>query len=354
MGGMTTETRSKSRRLWLILGVAISAVFLWLALKGLDLGTVWEYIQGADYIWLVPGVAVYFVAVWVRTWRWHYQLRLIKPVPVRRLFPTVVISYMGNNVYPFRAGEVLRAYVLWRDENINIPASLATIVIERIFDGLTMLIFVFVGLPFALSQLVDAQQSAWLLRISALATGVFFGALVVFLYLAVRPALARRVYGWAIDRFLPLAAREPVRSAADRFMEGLVALRSPRDMLMILLTSVLIWLTETLKYWFVMHAFPFEASFFVLMLMTAVVNLATTVPSAPGYAGTFDAPGIATLVAFGVPQAIATGYTLVLHAALWLPITLLGAYYFVRKELSWSDFSRAQKVVSEMQEEEAT
>ncbi len=84
-----------------------------------------------------------------------------------------------------------------------------------------------------------------------------------------------------------------------------------------------------------MQAFDFQVSFFALMLMNGIVNLATTIPSAPGYIGTFDAPGIAVLSAFGVDQGVAAGYTLVLHAALWLPITLLGAYYMIREGISW-------------------
>src|SRR5690606_28759781 len=91
------------------------------------------------------------------------------------------------------------------------------------------------------------------------------------------------------------------------------------------------------KYWFVMHAFPFEVSFFALMLMNGIVNLATTIPSAPGYVGTFDAPGIAVLTAYGVQKAVAAGYTLVLHVALWVPITLLGAYYLAREGIRWGD-----------------
>ena len=106
---------------------------------------------------------------------------------------------------------------------------------------------------------------------------------------------------------------------------------------MIFATSVVIWLLETTKYWLVMHAFPFHVSFFALMLMNGIVNLATTLPSAPGYVGTFDAPGIALLTAYGVPGAIAAGYTLVLHVALWVPITLLGAYYFTREGLKWGE-----------------
>jgi uncharacterized protein (TIRG00374 family) len=115
---------------------------------------------------------------------------------------------------------------------------------------------------------------------------------------------------------------------------------------MTLVSSVFIWLTETTKYWFVMHAFDFHVSFFVLMVMTAVVNLATTLPSSPGYVGTFDTPGIKTLTAYGVQETLAASYTLVLHAALWLPITLLGFYYLYRQGLGWQDFSRAREVAA--------
>ena len=99
-------------------------------------------------------------------------------------------------------------------------------------------------------------------------------------------------------------------------MLGLRSLSEPTDLIMIFLTSVLIWLLETVKYWFVMHAFDFSVSFLVLMLMNGLVNLATTLPSAPGYIGTFDTPGINTLATFGVDRAVATSYTFTLHAAL--------------------------------------
>jgi hypothetical protein len=84
-----------------------------------------------------------------------------------------------------------------------------------------------------------------------------------------------------------------------------------------------------------MFAFPFEVSFFALMLMNGIVNLTTTLPSAPGYVGTFDWFGIAVLMAYGVDRTIATSYTLVLHVALWLPITILGAIYYFRQPLRW-------------------
>jgi glycosyltransferase 2 family protein len=323
----------KQWQFWL--GVVVSAFCVWLALRGLKLEEVLADLRAAHYAWLIPGVAVFFVGVGVRTWRWHYLLKPLKGVPVRRLFPVVVIGYMGNNIYPARAGELLRAYVLRRNEGVSVSASLATVIAERIFDGLVMLLFVFVALPTA-PFLTDTLRATVIIG-----SLVFFGALIVFLFLAARPALAARVYNPLIDRLLPARFREKMRGFIDRFITGLAALRDLRHIVMVFFTSILIWLLETVKYWFVMHAFNFEVSFFTLMLMNGVVNLATTLPAAPGYIGTFDASGIEVLSAFSINRAVATAYTLVLHAALWLPITLLGFYYMARESLRWSDFAKA-------------
>ncbi|MBN1565096.1 MAG: flippase-like domain-containing protein, partial [Anaerolineae bacterium] len=320
----------------LMVGIAVSGLFLYIGLRGLDLADVWHDMRTINLGWVIVGATVYFLAVWGRTWRWHYLLRSLKPVSLRNLFPVVVIGYMGNNVYPFRAGEVIRAYVLKRNEDVSISASLATIIVERIFDGLVMLIFVFVALPFA-----DFKED-WLRDIVFFSTLLFWGAFLIFLVMALRPEHMRRLYTTIFDRALPEVFAEKAKGFADHFMLGLENLRRPRDLVMILVSSIFIWLTETTKYWFVMHAFDFEVSFFVLMLMTAVVNLATTLPSSPGYVGTFDTPGIKTLTAYGVQETVAASYTLVLHAALWLPITLLGFYYLYREGVSWQDFKRAR------------
>jgi uncharacterized protein (TIRG00374 family) len=322
----------RSWKFWL--GFVVSIFFLALALRGLDLAGFWTTVRHANYWWLIPGVAVYFVAVWARTWRWHYMLRHIRYVSLVRLFPIVVIGYMGNNVYPARAGELLRSYVLKRKEGVPVSASLATVVLERLFDGLVMLLFVFVTLPFA--PLPAAY--ATLVTIFSI---IFFVALVVFLALAVRPARMSRVYASLVDVLVPIRLRPRVHGLFERFIVGLQSLRSPRELALILLCSTLIWLTETTKYWFVMQAFPFRVDFTVLMLMTAVVNLYTTLPSTPGYIGTFDLPGISILTAYNVPHDVAAGYTLVLHVALWLPITLLGAVFMLLEHIGWGDFGRA-------------
>jgi hypothetical protein len=329
------------------LGVLISAFFLWLALRSLKLADVWSAMKTANYGWLLPGIAVYFVAVWARAWRWHYLLRPLKSISTPSIFPVVAIGYMGNNIYPARAGEVLRAYMLRRKEGVPVSASLATIVVERIFDGVVMLMFVFVNLH-GLARLTHASGFAGSIQsVALIGTAAFFAALVVFLLAAMFPHQSLGLYHRFAAPLLPERFRSKITGMLVSFWTGLESLRSPRSIFMVFLTSVVIWLLETGKYWFVMHAFDFSGyggGFFGLMLMNGIVNLATTLPAAPGYVGTFDAPGIAVLTAYGVAPPIAAGYTLTLHAALWLPITLLGAYYMAREGLSWG------KVQAEYQE----
>jgi len=289
----------KNWRFWL--GVAISLFFLGWVLKDLlpELDQFWVALRTANYWWILPGIFVYFLGVWARAWRWHYLLRKIKAVPTRTMFPIVAIGYMGNNIYPARAGELLRAVVLKRREGVAISASLATIIVERIFDGVVMLAFVFINIP-ELTRLTGGSGIVGTFSIRQVAiwgSVLFFGALLVFLI----------------------------------------------DVWMVFLTSVVIWLFETGKYWFVMHAFSFQVSFFALMLMNGIVNLATTLPSAPGYIGTFDKPGIAVLVAYGVNMAVATSYTIVLHIALWVPITALGAYYLWREGIRWEEAAQERE-----------
>lgn len=316
-------------------GVAISLVFLYFALRGLQFGDVWSTLQKANYWWLIPGVLIYLVGVIARAWRWHYLLRPVKSIPTTTLFPITAIGYMGNNIYPARAGEVLRAVVLKKFEGVAISASLATIVVERVFDGVVMLGFVFLNLPELARLTVSSGFIGNIQTLALWGAGVFLGVLALFILTAMFPERAIWFVKWLSRYVIPGRFRDQVIDLAESFLGGLAALRSPRDVLMIFLTSIVIWLLETGKYWFVMQAFPFEVNFFTLMLMNGIVNLATTIPSAPGYVGTFDAPGIAVLQAYGVDKAIAAGYTLVLHLALWVPITVLGAYYMARAGIKW-------------------
>jgi len=334
-------------RRWLFwLGLIISVVFLYLAFREINYGELWTTLKTTQWWWLLPGLGVYFIGVFVRTWRWQYLLKPLKKISLPTLFPIINIGYMGNNVFPLRMGEVLRSVVLKRREDVSISGSLATIVVERIFDAVVVVGFVLLNLG-QLTQLPGANNFAQLGGIATWDVGIFLAGLAVFILIAMFPKPAMNILHGIIQRILPERWHESVISIADHFLEGLMSLRSPKDALMIFLTSVLIWVLETGLYWCVDRALGLGLNFGQLMLLNGVVNLVLLVPAAPGGLGTFDAVGRAVLEAFTISPEPALGYTLVLRIALWVPITVIGAIYFVREGLKWTTDINAMQAQAE-------
>jgi len=317
-------------------GLLISAFFLFIALRGLQPGNILEVIRNARIIWLIPGIGVYFLALWFRTWRWCFLLKPFGHISLSTLFSTMSIGYMGNNIYPARAGEVLRSILVKRKYQIPISSSLATIMIERVFDAVVIVGFVSINLS-KLGGIFPADEKNGGLHSWALwGTILFLLAFFILLTIARFPSQTEILLLRIINFITPLRWRQKISGIINRFIQGLSSLHSLQDLLLILILSVLIWLVETGVYWFIMQAFPFEISFIHLIFLNGIVNLATTLPSAPGYLGTFDASGIALLSFFNVNQSVAVGYILLLHVALWLPVTLLGGFYFMREGLNWT------------------
>lgn len=329
------------QRISLILGFLSSLFFLWLGFRGLAFGEIWDALTDINPIWVLISFPVYFLAIYVLTWRWWYLFRPIKNVHPNRLYPVVLIGYMANNLLPFRLGEILRAYVLKKRENVNIAPTLSTIFIERVFDGMTMLAFIFTALFF-----IDFDEPA-LQTVIYLTTPLFFGALVMFFVLAANPETATRVYTWLINKFAPGALRPKLLEIVGELMSGLSALRSGRALFLTVLTSFLSWTLESSTYFIVMQAFDFEVNFFVLLLVVGFGNLSTILPSTAGYVGTFHAVAILTLTTFGVDRLQAGSYAIVMHATLWLPMTISGFIYLVKFGFGWRDIKAAQDVADE-------
>lgn len=316
-----------SQRWRVIVGLLISVFFLaWARSLVGNFGSMVESLGQANYLFLVPALVAYFVGVWLRAVRWHFLLRPVKPILSRRLFPVVVIGYMANDVLPARLGELVRAYVLGEQEGVPKTTTIGTIVVERLFDGLAMLIFVgVVGLTVPL----DAEI-AGIFRIAAI---LFIGVLIVLF--AVGSSRSRAVdLIQRLDRSLPRSLQGKVAHLADRFLQGLDCLRSGRLSAIILALSLGAWLCEATMYFVVAMGFGFNLGFPAYMLTAAVANLGAMVPAAPGYVGTFDVGALASLLLFGASPGRAGGYVLVLHLALLVPVTLLGFYYLWRANLS--------------------
>jgi glycosyltransferase 2 family protein len=323
----------KQKRFWL--GLIVSLGLLVFVFYQTDPSKILVSLQQAQYIYLLPALALYFVGVGVRAVRWHFLLRSIKPIPSRTLFPPVVIGYMANDILPARMGEIVRAYVLGQQENVSKAATLVTIVVERVFDGLTMLTFLVAG-SFVLN-LADAELNARLRLVGAL----FIAAIVALALFAGMPHRVERTADFFIQRIPSESLRARATSLTRSLLDGLGALRSPADSFAVYALSILAWLFETGMYLLVALGFNIVLPFPVFLVACAFANLVTIAPSTPGYVGVFDAPVIYVLTNFGVEPNLATSYTLILHAALILPVTLLGFFYVWRAGLSLTQMTRA-------------
>ena len=128
-----------------LLGIVISAGFLFFAFRGQDIGRVRDAIQSFNLWYIIPALCLYFTGIFVRSFRWSVLLRPVTKTNARELLPVTVVGFMANNVLPLRTGEVVRAYVLSKRYNVKKTSALATIAVERLFDGLTMLGFMLVA-----------------------------------------------------------------------------------------------------------------------------------------------------------------------------------------------------------------
>ena len=324
----------KIKRWQVYLGVLISAVFLFLAFRKVDFGLVWDYLKNAKWAWVILGLALYFVGVLARTWRWKVLLNPLKALSVRKLFPVVCVGYMGNNIYPARAGEFLRAFILKQKDDISFSGSLATIVVERLFDGITILALVLFNLGRLVRLISDPVMSRNIQIATWVVSAVFGVLLLVFLLMAVFPKKARAVANWLTQRLLPEKWREKVNGILDKVIEGVSVLRSWHQVLLVLALSFLVWVLEAGLYFGVMKALGLNLAFIDLLLIEGVVNLVLLVPAMPGGLGTFDAATKFMLELFKQGAEQALGFALILRVALWLPITALGAFFFVKEGFS--------------------
>lgn len=316
----------RSWRVWI--GFLISLFFLWLAFRGQDLSEIWTAIRAADYIWLAPAIIIYFLGVGVRTVRWAYLLRPLQRIHATELFPIVTIGYMANNVLPLRTGEIVRAYALSNRHGVRKSGALATIAIERVFDGLTMLLFILI----ASISVALTGDLATVAELGALLFAILTALLLVIVF---APNARDRLLG-RLFNILPDSISSRLAPIVAAFIEGLGILRRRNELISVTVMSIIAWLLEASVYLIIAQAFGIDFSMLAALMVTAVANLATLVPSSPGYVGAFEY-GVVLVVngALGYARELALSYALVVHAALFIPVTIAGAIYWWRESLSW-------------------
>ena len=329
------------KRLAFLGGIAISVFFGYLAFRGLNPEHVLDSLGSVKLEYPLAGMVVYVLAMVVIALRWQFLLRAIALVPLIALSKLVVIGYMGNNVYPLRAGDGLRIVLLRRNHSVPLVRATTIVVLERAMDGCVMLAFMLLGLLF-----IDLQ-SPEVSAIVRLAAPVFLLAMLLALFLAAKPNLLRALVRHT-TRFLPRGPGERLRRLSDDVTAGLEGLRNPLHLLGAAVSSFATWGIEAGVYCIVMFAFNLQLDnvYAVALLICGAINLAGIVPASPGQVGVNEFVTVAILTALGIPAAVAGVYAVVAHITIWLPGTLGGLFFLLRQGLGWADIGRAQNLES--------
>jgi hypothetical protein len=281
--------------------IAISALFLGLAVRGVDWAEAGRALAGANYFWVLPIIGATLWSLYVRAQRWQVLLRPIASPSMRTLITATNIGFMANMLLPLRAGEIIRPVLVSRREGEPLGGILATIVLERIFDMFTIL-FLF-GLSATLVP-VSEEVSRWGGRLFGLAIAI--GLVVVMIRWQHARALSLLA---TLTRPLPAKVRDPLISFAEGFVQALEILGRPMDFLRLLGWSLYLWLVIASIYLFGLLCFGIEAPLVMgAIVITAVVAIAVSAPSAPGYIGAFQIGCTLALAIFGVAESDAFAY----------------------------------------------
>ncbi len=301
-----------------VAGLIVTVAAMYFAVRSVAFDDALDALAESDLWWLVPTVPVFALAVALRAVRWWALFAPAQRPPLRAVAYALLIGYFFNNILPARAGEAARVIALQRRAATPKAETLGTVVVERLFDVLALLIVLLASYP-------------WLPEISWLRAAAIFGGVVVVVLLALIFVVVRydeRAVHWLLSplrRIRREGVAERLEAAAVNATRGLVALRNPRIALRGMLLTIASWATLGASYAILMNAFALDLPLVAGMLVTVAINLSLVLPSSPAALGVFEAATVVALRAFDVPHAEALSYAVVLHLLNLLPFLLIGA-----------------------------
>jgi hypothetical protein len=316
----------------LLIGTIISAVFLYLAFRGIQWGILWSVLKQTRVIYLVPTIVLSLMSHYSRAYRWKFMLLPVKSIPTRRLFSATMIGFMANNLLPARLGELVRADVLGRREQISRTASFATIVYERIVDVFSLLVLLWVTLHQMPGRPWLRKSALWILALNVL---LMLAMLAVYKY---RETVSRWVVRAA--RRLKPGHQTAIQRATDGYLTGLAGMTHPRTLVPIALGSVAVWGFALLGVHFCFRAVSMDLPVLSSIVVIVLVSMGSMIPSAPAFIGTTQYACIIALGFFGVEKSEALAYSILYHAVQFFPVTVLGFYYLSKERIRFREISK--------------
>jgi uncharacterized protein (TIRG00374 family) len=303
----------------------MAALLTWF-LHDADLGQMSEKLGEADPALLLLSVGLALLGYWFRIWRWQLILRPVAAVGHGNAMIATCIGYAAMTLLPARMGDILRPVLLARRERFPISASLASILTERVFDLWTVIMFFLLFLIWPPEMVM--QDSSPELRLITLGgyvvgAGVVAGTLVLlglFRYQERFIKIMTAPIGKLVPRW-----QQPIANFMGHFLDGLRVLQRPRDLVLTLSASALVWYTIYWQLKVALAAFSIElelrACFF--LVAASVIGLAIPTPGAVG--GFHKAMELALGLFVGTSSAqLVKSFVVAHHAICFLPITLVG------------------------------
>ncbi|MBI4885936.1 MAG: flippase-like domain-containing protein [Acidobacteria bacterium] len=317
----------------LLVSVLAIALFTWF-LSHANLADVWVQLRHARVDLLVAGFGAVVLTYVLRAWRWRYLLRPIGPTRFRTAFRTTVIGFAALGVLPARAGDVLRPYLLAREEGLAMSATFATIIMERVLDLVAVLSLLALYL-WGMSG-VEALPPALVgpIEISSALAGAAVVALMALMWiLATHP---ERIGGlvFAAARVLPHAMASRLAVLARTFSGGFAAARDPRALAAAVFWSFPLWLAIAAEVWLVTIAFGIVVPFAGTFLLQGLLVIGVAVPT-PGAIGSYhEAYRVGVTTFFGAPNDTAVAAAIVTHAVSYVPVVMTGLIFMIQDGLS--------------------
>ena len=317
----------------LILGIVISAVFVYLSMRGVEYREILKGLQDANYIFLFPATILFLSLALLRSLRWGVILSPLEEIGQRKLFPITCVGFMAIALIPLRIGEVVRPYLISTKSKIPLSSSLATIFVERVLDGITLLaILLFV--------IFGSTVPSWLTKVGNSFLIAFIILVSLILFLRFRKDLALRVLSPLFNK-LPRKIGSKMETIIESFVEGFGIISNPKKVIYALFLSVLIWVFSALAIYF-LYCFqnlnlPLLSSFVVLVVTVIGISL----PTGPGFLGNFQFACIMALLIYGVSRNDAFSFSMVYYL-LGIGINiLLGLVFLPFVKISFKDIRRS-------------
>lgn len=323
------------------IGIAVSVFFIVLLFRKIDFAKLWSVLMTADYRYLVLAVILTFISYFLRSVRWRYLLISVKVIPISSLYPATIIGYMANNLLPARLGEFVRAYSLAKKESIETPLVFASLVIDRLFDGFTVMLMLLITL-FTVRLPSGMEDAATTIKAGGTAMFILYCGILAFLYLLKKHTMITMSFLRYLLKPFPTSFSDRLIPMLGSFLAGIRLSRRCGHLSAILLSSILIWAFAVLPVDMILRSFgvslPITASMFIMVLLV----FAVMVPASPGFIGTYHYACFKGLSAFGISETTSISIALVIHGTAFFPVIIAGFYHLWANKMSLSDIRKVE------------